>query len=116
MKKILCIVSIIIIAVILYPMNHSTYIEPSLKISVSEARARRFGIIVDARTVKEREKLGYYPNSIMNIESLHIPKKTWILVYSGDIRAANMANDLYRMGYDNVRYISESYIKLLPGY
>ena len=42
-------------------------------------------------------------------------KNTWILVYSGDNRAAVAAEILYGMGYTNVKYITESYLKLMPG-
>lgn len=95
-----------------------------LLISIPEARARRFGLIIDTRTPKERETLGYYPNSIpMSIDKLQtqVPmdisnKKTWILVYSnGDERAKVGAETLYRMGYSNVRYINQSYLSLMPG-
>lgn len=101
-----------------------THSEQSLRISVGEAKARRFGLIIDVRTPKERELLGYYPNSIpispqrlqqevpLDISS----KNTWILVYSnGDNRAAAAAEILYRMGYRNVRYIKETYLSLMPG-
>jgi rhodanese-related sulfurtransferase len=98
--------------------------ETSLRISVGEAKARRFGLIIDVRTPKERELLGYYPNSIpISPQQLQqeVPldissKKTWILVYSnGDNRAAAAAEVLYRMGYRNVRYIKETYLSLMPG-
>lgn len=98
--------------------------EPSLRISVGQAKARRFGLIIDVRTPKERELLGYYPNSIpISLEKLQqeVPldissKSTWILVYSnGDPRAAAAAEILYRMGYRNVRYIKETYLSLMPG-
>lgn len=97
---------------------------PLLKISVGEAKARRFGLIIDVRTPKERELLGYYPNSIpISPQRLQqqIPldissKGTWILVYSnGDSRAEQAAKILYRMGYRNVRYIKETYLSLMPG-
>jgi len=101
-----------------------THSETSLRISVGEAKARRFGLIIDVRTPKERELLGYYPNSIpISPQQLQqqVPidissKKTWILVYSnGDNRAAAAAEVLYRMGYINVRYIKETYLSLMPG-
>jgi rhodanese-related sulfurtransferase len=73
-------------------------------------------MIFDARTLKERDVLGYYPNSIPVELNTNIPKHTWILVYSGDNRAANAAEALHKLGYINVRYITESYNKLMPGY
>ena len=101
-----------------------TQSEPSLKISVGEAKARRFGLIIDVRTPKERELLGFYPNSIpISPQTLgqQVPldisnKNTWILIYSnGDNRAALSAEILYRKGYRNVRYIKETYLSLMPG-
>ncbi|NBY40130.1 MAG: rhodanese-like domain-containing protein, partial [Flavobacteriia bacterium] len=99
--------------------------EPSLKISVVEARSRRFGLIIDVRTALERELLGYYPNSIpFSLDKLaqQVPldmpnKNTWILVYSNgrsDKKAEIAAETLYRKGYKNVRYIDESYLSLMP--
>lgn len=93
-----------------------------LNISAAEARARRFGLIIDARTLSERELLGYYPNSIIlnRLEEqnpLDIPKNTWILVYSNgysDHRARITSEILYKKGYKNVRHISETYLSLMP--
>lgn len=101
-----------------------TQSESSLRISIEEAKSRRFGLIIDVRTPKERELLGYYPNSIpISAQRLQqeVPldissKNTWILVYSNnDNRAAAAAEILYRMGYRNVRYIKETYLSLMPG-
>jgi rhodanese-related sulfurtransferase len=98
--------------------------EPSLRISVGEAKARRFGLIIDVRTPKERELLGFYPNSIPIAPQMleqQVPldissKDTWILVYSNaDNRAPLAAEILYRKGYRNVRYIKETYLSLMPG-
>lgn len=118
------IVFIIIYAFFVYiSESHKTVTTPLL-ISIPEARARRFGLIIDTRTPNERETLGYYPNSIpISIEKLQsqVPmdisnKNTWILVYSnGDDRAKVASDILYRMGYPNVRYINQSYLSLLPG-
>jgi rhodanese-related sulfurtransferase len=97
---------------------------PNLNISVTEARARRFGLIIDVRTPKEREILGYYPDSIpISLDNLNkeVPldisnKNAYILIYSnGDSRAAIAAETLYKMGYRNVKYINETYLSLLPG-
>lgn len=115
--KYLIIIVIAVIIFIMYPYFISPmYQEYSLKIPVSEARARRFGLIIDVRTPKERER-GYYPNSIPmeNVPISTISKNTWILIYSGE-RASTAAEKLYRLGYKHVRYINESYIKLMPGY
>ena len=101
------------------PLKH----KKALQISISEARSRRFGLIIDVRTQKERDRLGYYPNSIPvainDIRSVQadVPNRnTHILVYSGDNRAAVAAETLYGLGYYNTRYIADSYVKLMPGY
>lgn len=125
LQSILLITFIIILLYILYiyystPVPHQT----KLRITVAEAKARRFGLIIDVRTPKERDLLGYYPNSIpISIDKLQqeVPldissKNTWILIYSnGDSRAQNAAKTLYKMGYRNVRYINETYLSLMPG-
>jgi rhodanese-related sulfurtransferase len=106
-----------------YTLN-DTQSESSLRISIEQAKSRRFGLIIDVRTPKERELLGYYPNSIpISAQRLQqeVPldissKNTWILVYSNnDNRAFTAAEILYRMGYRNVRYIKETYLSLMPG-
>jgi len=118
-------VLVIIVAVyVYYQMNPQK--ASVLRISVAEAKSRRFGLIVDVRTPRQRDLLGYYPNSIpisqdrlkeevpLDISS----KKTWILVYGsgpGDDTARLAAETLYRMGYRNTRYITESYLSLMPG-
>ncbi len=105
-------------------INRPQTLASALKISIGEAKARRFGLIVDVRTPRERDLLGYYPNSIpISIEKLRkeVPldissKKTHILVYSnGDDRAKLAAQLLYNAGYSNARYINETYLSLMPG-
>jgi len=97
---------------------------PSLRISIEEAKAKRFGLIVDVRSLKERALLGFYPLSIpISIQSLRtqLPldisnKQTPILVYSnGDSRAAEAAAIIYQMGYHNVSYIDQPYLAMMPG-
>ena len=121
------VLSITVISVIVYLVYSNTiqtHSELSLKISVAEARSRRFGLIIDVRTALERE-LGYYPNSIpfsLDKLSQQVPldmpnKNAWILVYSNgrsDKKAVIAAETLYRKGYKNVRYIDESYLSLMP--
>ncbi len=127
-SKLGSVLSIAIVIAVIYTIyvisQQSTTIGPSLRISVAEAKSRRFGLIIDVRTPKERELLGYYPNSIpISPQVLHqqVPldissKDTWILVYcNAGRRAADAAEVLYRMGYRNVRYINESYLSLMPG-
>ena len=127
---ILSIAVIAVIAVIVFLVYSNTTVsnkksEPSLKISVAEARSRRFGLIIDVRTALERELLGYYPNSIpfaLDKLAQQVPldmsnKNAWILVYSNgksDKKAVIASEILYRKGYKNVRYIDESYLSLMP--
>ena len=123
--SVLTVAILVIVIYVIYTISYqSTKTGPSLKIGVGEAKARRFGLIIDVRTPKEREQLGYYPNSIPispDTLSQQVPldisnKNTWILVYSnGDNRAPAAAEILYRMGYRNVRYITETYLSLMPG-
>jgi len=122
----LVILVLCVLIYLIYVVSSSNFknYSPSLKISIAEAKARRFGLIIDVRTPNERELLGYYPNSIpispQRIQQ-EVPldisnKNTWILVYSnGDNRAENAAKSLYKQGYQNVRYITETYLSLLPG-
>ena len=101
---------------------------PSLEIPIEEVRSKRFRLVIDVRTPKEREELGYYPNSIpiavdqlkadvpfligSGLQSLQSP----ILVYSnGDRRAQLAAEMLHQLGYTQVRYIAKSYLSLMPG-
>ena len=120
------IVILIVILVVCYlhmPTN-TTYHMPTLRISVEEARFKRFGLIIDVRTPKERSELGYYPLSIpISLDALEkeLPldisnKNTPILIYSnGDTRAEKAAAMVYRMGYHRVSYIDGTYLQLLPG-
>jgi rhodanese-related sulfurtransferase len=122
------ILSIAVVAVVIYLIysnTRHTSSEKSLRISVAEAKARRFGLIIDVRTALERELLGYYPNSIpFSLDNLTqqvsldmTNKNAWILVYSsgrGDKKAVIAADSLYKKGYKNVRYIDESYLSLMP--
>jgi rhodanese-related sulfurtransferase len=120
----------IVLGAILYVVytNMNSLQQPSLEIPVKEARSKRFRLMIDVRTPKEREELGYYPNSIpiavdqlktdvpfligSGLQSLQSP----ILIYSnGDRRAQLAAETLYHLGYTQVRYISTTYLSMLPG-
>jgi rhodanese-related sulfurtransferase len=129
--KVLIFIIVIVIVLVAYTqlnveasMNGTTRPMPSLRISIEEAKAKRFGLIVDVRTLKERAKLGFYPLSIpISMQALRkeLPldisnKQTPILVYSnGDSRAAEAASIIYQMGYRNVSYIDKPYLVLMPG-
>lgn len=121
---VLLIVLIVVIAI--YSVSRSSTRAPdvSLQISTGEARSKRFGLILDMRNAREREELGYYPNSIpvsldrlsSEVPFLNSNRAVSIMVYSnGDNRAKVAAHALYQMGYRNVRYITTSYLALMPG-
>lgn len=123
---ILLIVLVIVIAVHSVNQSSNTHHEPdvSLRISAGEAQSKRFGLILDMRNAREREELGYYPNSIpvsldklsSEVPFLNSNRAVSIMVYSnGDNRAKVAAHALYQMGYRNVRYITTSYLALMPG-
>jgi len=115
---------IIIVTLYIYPLFLRKDQTSVLQIPIAEAKARRFGFIIDVRTPEQRAKLGYYPNSVpISLERLsaEVPldisnKNTWILVYSnGDKKAQIAAETLFRRGYPNVRFIQETYLSLMPG-
>ena len=114
---------IIVPMVVYYSMDKINVLKPSLALSIPEARARRFRLIIDVRSPKEREELGFFPNSIpVSVDRLsEVPtynsnKDISILVYSnGDYRAEKAADILYSMGYHKVRYITKPYLALMPG-
>ena len=116
---------LIVLCIVMYyvAQNLNLHINsvPNLEISVKEARARRFGLVIDVRTPKEREQLGFYPHSLpISIDRIEkeipVPPTTSILVYSnGDYRAKRAAERLFNMGYHHVRYLSSTYLSLLPG-
>ena len=121
---ILLVVLVIVIAAHAVNQPSARTPEVSLQISTGEARSRRFGLILDTRDAREREELGYYPNSIpvsldrlsSEVPFLNSNRATSIMVYSnGDNRAKVAAHALYQMGYRNVRYITTSYLALMPG-
>lgn len=115
---------VLIIAIVIHAVNQPSTPDVSLQISTGEARSRRFGLILDVRSAREREELGYYPNSIpvsldrlsSEVSFLQPNRAVSIMVYSnGDSRAEVAAHALYQMGYRNTRYITTSYLALMPG-
>ena len=117
------VVSLVVLAIVMYLVyeNVESHRSPHLEIEPNVARAQRFGLIIDVRTLKEREELGYYPNSIpISLDRIEkeipVPPTTSILVYSnGDYRSKRAAERLFDMGYHHVRYLSSTYLSLLPG-
>lgn len=129
--KVLIFIIVVVIAIITYTqlssessMNGLQSPMQALRISIEEAKAKRFGLIIDVRSLQERARLGFYPLSIpISMQALRkeLPldisnKQTPILVYSnGDSRAAEAASIIYQMGYRNVSYIDKPYLALMPG-
>lgn len=118
---IVLILAIIVASVTMPGMYGITY--PNLLLTTEEARRTRFGMIIDVRSPKERETLGYYPNSIpLALDTLPqqigalTSKATSIMVYSnGDSKAQKAAEKLYDMGYHGTKYIATTYQSLMPG-
>jgi rhodanese-related sulfurtransferase len=122
-------VVLLVVLVVVYLLYQSAYHSaPELAIAPAAVREKRFRTIIDVRSPKEREELGYYPNSVpIAVEKLHkeIPaligdglqsKQTPILVYSnGDARAQRAAETLFAMGYVHVQYLPTTYLSLMPG-
>ena len=129
MKGAILCMAILLVAVLYFVYKKIDTLQlPTLEIPIHEVRSKRFRLIIDVRTPKEREELGYYPNSIpIAVDQLQtdVPfligsglqsKQSPILVYSnGDRRAQLAAETLYHQGYTQVRFISTSYLSLLPG-
>jgi len=118
------VVLVLLVIIVTDPFKVMSKKVSPLLIGTGEAKARRFGLIIDVRTPEQRQVLGYYPNSIpISLEKLdmEVPldisnKNTWILVYSnGDEKAQYAAEKLYIAGYPNVRYIQGTYLSLMPG-
>jgi hypothetical protein len=120
-----------ILAYLLYVSVPSLLPSAPLHVSAEQARRQRFSLILDARTQRDREEDGFYPNSIPvepatvqdevpfllgQHPSDRTPRTTPILVYSqaGDGKAKEVAATLYGMGYLGVRYLTDSYVSLLP--
>lgn len=98
-----------------------------LAIHPAEARRQRFVLLLDLRSPKDRETLGFYPNSIPVDPSRLLeevpyllgdrrPSSVPLLVYSseGDQRALHAAQALYQKGFTGVRYLNGSYVDMLP--
>jgi rhodanese-related sulfurtransferase len=105
----------------------SPFSSSHLALSPAEARRQRFALILDLRAPKDRETLGFYPNSIP-VDPSHMleevpyllgdrrPSPVALLVYSaeGDQRAQKAAQALYQKGFTGVRYLNGSYVDMLP--
>ena len=122
-SSILLFTIVLIMAIIVASVTMPGMTHPNLLLTTEEARRSRFGMIIDVRSPKERETLGYYPNSIpLDLDTLPqqigvlTSKATSIMVYSnGDSKAQKAAERLYDMGYHGTKYIATTYQSLMPG-
>jgi rhodanese-related sulfurtransferase len=96
------------------------------RISAAEAREKLargyFDVVLDVRTLAERQTLGFYPNSIhipagelATLMPLRFPETgISILVYCNTGHRARLATDkLHDLGYVNAQYISSSHLSIL---
>lgn len=84
--------------------------------------AKQFDVVMDVRTVVERNTLGYYPGSV-HIPSQELAKKmplmypnkdTRILVYCNTGQRARAATEILQgMGYTNAVYIASGHRSIL---
>jgi rhodanese-related sulfurtransferase len=120
-STLILIISVIILAVVLYIFYERTYSHP-LRLSIDKARQMiRSGEIkkvVDVRTTAEWNA-GHYPSAIhipasKLAETTLISQSDHILLYCNTgTRARNAAEKLQGMGYKNVHYIAETYVELM---
>lgn len=95
------------------------------RISASEAREKLargyFDVVLDVRTLAERQTLGFYPNSvhipsgdIAALMPLRYPDKgISLLIYCNTGHRARLATDkLHDLGYVNAQYISSTHLSL----
>jgi phage shock protein E len=114
------ILAVIVVIVFLYQYA----INSAYRITAAEARLRnrQFDIVLDVRTVAERDLLGYYPGSV-HIQSSDLEremarrfpnKALHILVYCNTGQRARKATETLRsLGYTNVQYIASPYSSLM---
>lgn len=123
-KLLLCIIIIIVIFFVFIHIKQHIHISSyDMLISPQEAKSRRFGLILDVRTLQERELYGGYPNSIIipfedltnqSISDL-VSKDTSILIYCNKgNRAKNASVMLKSWGFKNVKYINQPYNSMMP--
>ncbi len=96
------------------------------RISAADAKERlrrkEFDVVIDVRTLVERQNLGYYPGSVhipaANLE-LELPNRypdrnTRILIYCNTGQRARAATEKAQaLGYKNVRYMASSHLSLM---
>jgi phage shock protein E len=121
----LSIIMALLVGVIIYNylQLQSSSSPNSMLINPQEAKARRFGLILDVRTQHERELYGYYPNSVVipfeeltsqSVSDL-VSKDTSILIYCKKGRRAGQAALMLKSwGFKNVKYIDQPYNYMMP--
>lgn len=123
-RIILSLVIFVFIAFIYFSYQYAV----SSKYRISSERAKemimdnKIDVVLDVRTLAERNNLGYYPDSIhiqasdleKRMQNEYPNKNLRIIIYCNTGRRARIATDkLHKMGYKNTMYISSSYGSLM---
>ena len=124
--RLLLISLLLLVATAVFYVAYTYAMDSPWRVNATEARRRlsqgQYDVVLDVRTVLERQTLGSYPGSIhvpsADLESVilsRIPDKgSAILVYCNTGQRARRATDiLHKLGYDNARYISASHLSLM---
>jgi rhodanese-related sulfurtransferase len=101
--------------------NSHNFSNSPLYIDIHTARNTPFNIYIDVRTNFEYRTNGFYAKAINipfsnlhNIENIIPHKLTSILIYcNSGARSHKAAQQLYNMGYKNVKYINKPFTYLL---
>jgi rhodanese-related sulfurtransferase len=126
LRTILISVLIIVILLLIIRQAYLYATDSPYRISAKDAKHRiqqgKIDLILDVRTLLERNTLGFYPGSV-HIQSsdlekmmpnLYPNKQIRILAYCNTGHRARMATDkLHALGYINAVYISSQYQNLL---
>lgn len=123
-RIILSLVIFVFIAFIYFSYQYAV----SSKYRISSEKAKemimdnKIDVVLDVRTLAERNNLGYYPDSIhiqasdleKRMQNEYPNKNLRIIIYCNTGRRARIATDkLHKMGYKNTMYISSSYGSLM---
>jgi len=126
LKTILISVLILVILLLIIRQAYLYATDSPYRISAEDAKRRiqqgKIDLILDVRTLLERNTLGFYPGSV-HIQSsdlekmmpnLYPNKQIRILAYCNTGHRARMATDkLHALGYINAVYISSQYQSIL---
>jgi len=123
--RILVILIVIVLVILLVRQAYLYATDSPYRISSEEAKSRiqtgKIDLILDVRTLLERQTLGSYPGSVhvpsSDVEAIltkaYPDKQTRILVYCNTGHRARLAVDkLQALGYVNAVYISSTYSTL----